>query len=850
MHLSPDTHLPAPQLGRWSLSRAWLCVVNDQAFKSFAIFPSNDQTIITTSSRVDKAWQMRSTAQSGSATPVSKDQPSGKAASVQIGKGSIESEPVANGSTERLQSLALLGTALSVGGYIVQFVGLRGMHWSASVVQLGAIAVMTVLRALARRGLATPPRSEPLTKGFELDWFAMSIGDVDKAPWNDTPRQTKMPQNNYPRKDWRILTGRNTLYEPLKQVEKNDDSQQNIADTSNAAHAIMMIRESLGNLAQWPGPASAEAIALARAMEITMDALFEHRDTNLSWAWTLEARYSQRAKEPIEAALSLWLYSVDEVENEVPQASEWLLAKGINEQLGLRLLGQYTESLHRDLQWWMPHGTAGIKKFNKMKRDLTRLSFAEADESSTGSGPGRLAGKDTTESKQETVINKDDSKRGSEKLFLARETVSSLALLYAQDMFSAFMWAMVKTLSDPIGGDAEIRLEDNADIESWQSFTLKHTRLLKMTQEVSDTGIGTMDQVFLAIIPPLSGSGKLPKADGLVELARQHAKPHEKTRHWRAAGEVYLGLFRVAKTFPEDSSIRIRAISVLIEYLRTVTLTLKLRQEQKDEIDLGELEDIQQMLASELCEVDTSLLDRFKQLDKAQGCEWEFNLAARIKANTDKMALPIAYGRSYRDNFNVSDLHRSLLLDDNDGPLHWLSHELSKATRDDATAADIRGWSPLHYAAETGKTPAVGRLLKLGTNVNAKNILEWTPLHCASKGGHVETLRALIREGAELDAQGRDGVSPLHCAAINGHRDAACALVEAGASIDIIDASGTTPLLWAAYKGRENVFEYLRPNANINLRDHHGRTCLSLAALSGAKDVVESLLDQDIDKLR
>src|SRR5690606_31384917 len=61
--------------------------------------------------------------------------------------------------------------------FVVQFVGLRGMHWSASVVQLGAIAIMAVLRALVRRSLAKNPKSRALLPGYELDWLAMVLAD-------------------------------------------------------------------------------------------------------------------------------------------------------------------------------------------------------------------------------------------------------------------------------------------------------------------------------------------------------------------------------------------------------------------------------------------------------------------------------------------------------------------------------------------------------------------------------------------------------------------------------------------------------------------------------------------------
>jgi hypothetical protein len=89
-----------------------------------------------------------------------------------------------------LESKATIGTLISVPGFIVQFVGLRGVHWSVSIFQLGAVLIMALVRVFIRRVYARPPLCVPLAPGFELDWFAISLMDKDPAPWlkytNDT----------------------------------------------------------------------------------------------------------------------------------------------------------------------------------------------------------------------------------------------------------------------------------------------------------------------------------------------------------------------------------------------------------------------------------------------------------------------------------------------------------------------------------------------------------------------------------------------------------------------------------------------------------------------------------------
>ncbi|KAI5789467.1 hypothetical protein FPQ18DRAFT_261316, partial [Pyronema domesticum] len=46
---------------------------------------------------------------------------------------------------------------LAVSGFILQFQGLRGLHWSSSIAQLVAVFLMTLIRAWVRRGLVQQP---------------------------------------------------------------------------------------------------------------------------------------------------------------------------------------------------------------------------------------------------------------------------------------------------------------------------------------------------------------------------------------------------------------------------------------------------------------------------------------------------------------------------------------------------------------------------------------------------------------------------------------------------------------------------------------------------------------------
>ncbi|KAF3938121.1 Ankyrin-1 [Dactylella cylindrospora] len=72
------------------------------------------------------------------------------------------------------------GTIISVTGFVLQFTGLRGMHYSATLAQLGATLLVSFLRVVVRRQLGNRPLLEPVPDGQELDWMARKTSGCSK----------------------------------------------------------------------------------------------------------------------------------------------------------------------------------------------------------------------------------------------------------------------------------------------------------------------------------------------------------------------------------------------------------------------------------------------------------------------------------------------------------------------------------------------------------------------------------------------------------------------------------------------------------------------------------------------
>lgn len=353
--------------------------VSDQVFKSFALYPEECPQIITTSQRHG---------------------PKDKA------KGKGESTPRREEGSAI--NLSVFGTGISLAGFFVQFIGLRAMHWSASVAQLTAILIMTAVRAFIRRGFTAAIHGVPLKEGFELDGLAMVLGHTD--PILDSGPADKKPIFDFGLSkggSWTVMmngvdTPDDSLYDGVQQSNtdtlgtgarrtrvRSPPTESIMICKDNTAQNILSLRTRLAQLADWRGPASTEASQLAEAIESTMDLLYPTERPNLfSWAINVkvsddkdldkyftvvlqlkrnEGHWKCRVDE-LDSILSLWLCSIDKqrrsstakLGGSLPKSASpmdndaWFRKKSSETRGGLVLIGQQTDELSRFLKWWMP----------------------------------------------------------------------------------------------------------------------------------------------------------------------------------------------------------------------------------------------------------------------------------------------------------------------------------------------------------------------------------------------------------------------------------------------------------------------------------------------------------------
>ncbi len=152
--------------------------------------------------------------------------------------------------------------------------------------------------------------------------------------------------------------------------------------------------------------------------------------------------------------------------------------------------------------------------------------------------------------------------------------------------------------------------------------------------------------------------------------------------------------------------------------------------------------------------------------------------------------------------------------------------------------------SLLILATKSGCTELVEDLLEKGVDPNRKDVLNRTPIFYAAEAGHYSITQSLLAAGATVVTRDKNGQTPLLLAVKQGHDIVVKLLVEHNVGPDSRDNEGRTPVSLAAEHGHDAVIKLLiEKGADVNYADKEDRTPLSWAAKEGHETVSKLLIE-------
>jgi len=843
----------------------WLqksATVNDQRFGSYALFTEKKRKTLTTSRR-------------RTYTPSSKHSCSTK---------------YTFAAALSFQNLTIVGSFISLAGFVTQFVGIRALDWFAAIFQLIATLTMTAVRTWIRRNMSTRPGTKILPPDYDINWLAVTFATSMERLWEHHGHSSPGDDDGGGGDDdpgWEVLT--------LQRYRGYGAIQGEHTGLTTDAERILKMREELGRLTDCKEFSYPFALELVKCLQSLLSCFVTSRSITLEddfasstvFRWTLPVKVGQKIEQititarrskdqsgnwppwnvsisEICAIISLWSCSMKKCEQALGDTlyEDWsfLDYRGRTPTV-LRVLGPATNPLIRDCEWWMDRGgrfvVVGTSELKNAKSSSKVTTLETKELSKTIAQANRSTAKNSTASVAPHRIMGTESIYHESLIFVSE---TPLRRMCAQEILSSFMWAIAGTVQS-IAGKTEPRSanppgDHKSKLDEWFDFKLENDFLEELAKVIAESGVTSNSQdAYALIIPPFSAADKLPGVPYVVAETHRKLKNLqivEKQENITKIRKAYLELFKICNSSRRTHSTIITVTALLMEELCSLNNAIALCADRANLEHEGEkirksLDHIKNQLIKD-GDKDTlgALIYLYEKQGRDAGGMGEFlsDCVTEIRAacgfeNLKKL------GERARWN-----LVHELVTDDKDRIQEIVDMGWDRIPKGgfDLNAVDILGWTPLHYAANKpgDHLSLVRSILDAGGQVDPRAMSNYTPLHYAAASGHTQVASRLYEKGAAKDARNIDMRTPLHLAAEQGHPVLTKFLLSKGADVEARDKYGWSPLHYAAAKGRRGVAEELLAKGAMDAaRENLEMTPLHMAASTGQLEIVKILLDRD-----
>lgn len=796
--------------------------------------------------------------------------------------------------------ILILTIVFTLIGFVAQFVGLRGLHSSVTLAQMGSTLVMAIVRTCLRtkrisskeNRLAKQEQRLTSYKNQELDCFAFHLEKVKSFSLVS------------------VTARGSSSYQPSL---SSNASTTNSVQLTGLGATLIQTRAQLAALTSDTGqlrdmgwdklPIRQMARSLAQALEMTMDLLStwkEALDSLDGFDLALVCQSHQKSIAPVVENYRIGLEKTDDT-----------LHWRVTEQELEAVLGLWTWSLLSSANGshWLRNGLARLVGLDESeaRAEDTDLYFHKWMFRRT---EARMVSSKMISFPQE-MFGFYSNEFPNEKDILVVETKNNLETMAAQDIYIQFLKGVLRNL-EALGGDVNVLRGYQNRLHAYSS------RLEDLVNCVESSGLGSREDALLCIVPVMKNYGLLPELDGDSGVVQGRIEELIVSKDWTDAFSTIRWLCECSEGAEFEYSL------FELGYLcRRAMLQLdpNLQREGFEQACLAIAADPRAKYFEKLGSTrstgwmnTTKRLECWKEMSHQLG--WVVWHTVQRHSNNQLMKDTLA-------SLGISDNCVSMANGLNDeeqkrratqAALHWLTNSDEKLFNRDLLAIDDRlalDWvcqdghhALMHWLiarwvefdkrcpgaiyniilwavegryqsafaslrrrganmdaqnATTGSTvlmdkimesdeQAVEELLGAGADIDGRHANGATPLMAACHAGDVGMVSLLLSKGATVNIQNADGFSPLICSILENHVTVARALFDHGADPNMRNFGASTPLMRAAADDRVEMVELLLSRgADVDMQTQDGDTALMLAARNECTETTRLLLKHGAD---
>ncbi|KAL4779383.1 hypothetical protein BJX76DRAFT_340953 [Aspergillus varians] len=798
--------------------------------------------------------------------------------------------------------LLIFTICVTMIGFVVQFIGLRGLHPSVIIADVGSTLTMAVVRTLLRtkrigsdgNRFGKEDRETFSHNQQELDCFAYHLEGVES---------------------FRLVSS------PVHQIARSrsgscstDNSSQSSTETSALGERLIQTRARLAELTScnrhpsmdWDDlPIRKVAQDLARTIEMTIEAVSMWKKVpSRTRTYTFELSFACQSSNKSRGT-PLETYPIVLTQSE--DTLQWRVDTNELEAI----LGLWTFSLLKSHPMWLQNGLGRAVGLTKAEASAEATDLYFHKWIFRKREAMMVSSKMISFSEQTFGYYSDDHSHTKEILVV--KTENNLEVMAAQDIYIQFLMSILAGLKS-LGGGVDI-LPVSQD-----GFLAQSTSLEELVGCFETGNLGTREDALLCIVPVLKHQGLLPDLAGDTSTVREHVQKLISDENWDGAfsilqwlcqrcedGEfdrsVYeLGLLCQKAIISRNANIRDKGFKIVKSLLQCDTRFSFFENLQSPRPSYWMNSHIQReswakftnqlgWVTWQIANTDTHLHGMAVLLEGLG-----FSEELMLQGNGDSMEQmdvdiaqltilswlipnfdpgPHAAGFDHEDERCIEICMDWITKNAQNALCQWIlarwaevsqdypnlvmkgyvhaarnnSDLAIRALRRQGTDIDITGnmaCTALQELVNAGQKGAVERLLANGADANG--CVEGTipPLHLAAGKGDEEIALLLLEYGADLRMRDAGGFTPLRTACEYNQINTAALLLLRGA--DVNTAAVDTPLIAAAKNGNLEMVQFLVENgANIDATDDNGSTALMLAVSQGAEAVVRFLIGQKAD---